>query len=87
MQDVPVPIPGGDDPEIQAKREREEQKEYAHKKENNPFSEQEKHGDEAQRRPPRTEQEYQGNKVQPRPASSDDDTAENLGNEDRRESA
>ena len=87
MQDVPVPIPGGDDPEIQEKRDKEEQKAHAHQKEHNPFSEQEKYGDEAQRRPPRTEQEYQGNKVQPRPANSDDDTAENLGNEDPRKRA
>jgi hypothetical protein len=34
------------------------------KKQNNPFSEQEKHGDEAQRRGPRTEQEAQGGSVQ-----------------------
>jgi alpha-D-ribose 1-methylphosphonate 5-triphosphate diphosphatase PhnM len=87
MQDVPVPIPGGDDPEIQQKRDIEEQKAHARKKEHNPFSEQEKHGEEAQHRPPRTEQEYQGNKVQPRLASSDDDTAENVRNEDQRKSA
>jgi hypothetical protein len=35
------------------------------KKQNNPFSEQEKHGDEAQRRGPRTKQEAKGGSVQP----------------------
>lgn len=30
------------------------------KKQNNPFSEQEKHGDEAQRRAPGSDREYQG---------------------------
>jgi hypothetical protein len=38
----------------------DEQKRQARKKENNPFSEQEKYGDEAQRREPRSGEEYQG---------------------------
>jgi len=39
--------------------EREPQPE-SRKKENNPFSEQEKHGDQAQRQVPAFQQEYQG---------------------------
>jgi hypothetical protein len=38
-----------------------EQKREARKKENNPFSEQEKHGEDAMRREPRRAEEYQGN--------------------------
>ncbi len=44
----------------------EEQKRHARKKENNPFSEQEKHGEEAQRRAPQTSAIAQTNaSVQP----------------------
>jgi hypothetical protein len=53
----------------------DEQKQVARKKENNPFSEQEKHGDEAQRREPRRGEEYQGNpSVQRNAADGQDDT-------------
>jgi hypothetical protein len=38
------------------------------KKENNPFSEQEKHGDQAQRRVPAFQQDYQGGQSEKRPA-------------------
>jgi hypothetical protein len=41
----------------------------------NPFSEQEKHGDAAQRRKPQTEQESHGGSVQQRATTGDDDTA------------
>jgi hypothetical protein len=52
----------------------EEQKRHARKKENNPFSEQEKHGDEAQRRVPDGPEEYQGNpSVQRRAPGIEDD--------------
>jgi hypothetical protein len=44
----------------------EEQKRHARKKENNPFSEQEKHGEEAQRRAPQSSNVAQNNtSVQP----------------------
>jgi len=43
------------------------------KKENNPFSEQEKHGDQAQRRVPTFQQDYQGGQPEKRPAGADDD--------------
>ena len=50
------------------------QKQQARKKENNPFSEQEKYGEEAQRRAPGNEQEYQGNpSVQRRAPGIEDD--------------
>ncbi len=48
------------------------------RKENNPFSEQEKHGDEAQRRNPGTEREYQGGQSdEHRVPGVEDDTEEN----------
>jgi hypothetical protein len=40
-------------------------KRLPHKKEINPFSEQEKHAERAQRRDPQSDQEAQGNTVQP----------------------
>jgi hypothetical protein len=47
------------------------------KKQNNPFSEQEKHGDEAQRRRPGSEREYQGNpSVQRRAPRAEGDIGE-----------
>ena len=46
------------------RRHREKQEFGAGDKQNNPFSEQEKHGEEAQRRGPRTEQESKGGSVQ-----------------------
>jgi hypothetical protein len=56
----------------------DEQKRLARKKENNPFSEQEKHGDEAQRREPRRGEEYQGNpSVQRHALDGEDDTQDN----------
>ncbi len=54
--------PGGDD----AKR-------LPLKKEINPFSEQEKHGERAQRRNPQSDQEAKGNTVQPHTAGAGDD--------------
>jgi hypothetical protein len=58
-----TPIPHDDD-----------QKRQARKKENNPFSEQEKHGEEAQRRNPSTGEEYQGtSSVQRRAPGVEDD--------------
>jgi hypothetical protein len=41
----------------------------------NPFSEQEKHGEAAQRRKPQTEQESHGGSVQQRATTGEDDTA------------
>jgi len=56
----------------------DEQKRLARKKENNPFSEQEKHGDEAQRLEPRRGEEYQGNpSVQRNAPNGEDDTQDN----------
>jgi hypothetical protein len=53
------------------------QKQQARKKENNPFSEQEKHGEDAQRRAPEGGLEYQGNpSVQRRAPGIEDDTRE-----------
>ncbi len=53
------------------------------KKENNPFSEQEKHGDEAQRRAPGSEREYQGDpSVQRRAPGAEEDSDEEDENED-----
>jgi hypothetical protein len=47
----------------------EEQKRLARKKENNPFSEQEKHGEEAQHRPPQASTVVQNStSVQPQPS-------------------
>ncbi|HVM94001.1 MAG TPA: hypothetical protein VMT67_14355 [Terriglobales bacterium] len=60
---IPVPVPGGGDPKVRAIQE--EQKRTVAKKENHPFSEQEKHGEQAQRRPPLNEQERKGASVQP----------------------
>jgi hypothetical protein len=55
--------------------EDDDQKQQARKKENNPFSEQEKHGAEAQHREPRRGEEYQGNpSVQRRAPGIEDDT-------------
>ena len=48
-------------------------------KENNPFSEQEKHGDESQRRAPGSEREYQGDPSVQRRAPG---TEENIDEED-----
>jgi hypothetical protein len=48
-------------------------KRLPHKKEINPFSEQEKHGEPAQRRDPQSDQEAQGNTVQPHTAGAGDD--------------
>jgi hypothetical protein len=55
------------------------QQQQARKKENNPFSEQEKHGEDSQRRSPGSAEEYQGNpSVQRRApgteAGTEDDT-------------
>jgi hypothetical protein len=51
------------------------QKQQALKKENNPFSEQEKYGNEAQRREPQKGEQYQGNpSVQRRAPGVEDDT-------------
>jgi hypothetical protein len=51
------------------------QKQQARKKENNPFSEQEKHGEDSQRRSPGNAQEYQGDpSVQPRAPGVEDDS-------------
>ena len=50
MTEVTDSVPAGDD-----------EKQPARKQENNPFSEQEKHGEEAQYQKARNEQEYQGN--------------------------
>jgi hypothetical protein len=55
--------------------EDDEQKRQARKKENNPFSEQEKHGEEAQRREPKRGEEYQGNPSVQRHASGVEDNA------------
>jgi hypothetical protein len=54
----------------------DKQKELVLKKENNPFSEQEKHGEEAQRRAPGGGQEYQGDdpSVQRRAPGVEDDS-------------
>lgn len=53
------------------------QKQQAQKKENNPFSEQEKHGEEAQRRKPQRGEDYQGNpSVQRRAPGVEDDTSD-----------
>jgi hypothetical protein len=52
-------------------------KQQVRKKENNPFSEQEKHGEEAQRREPERGEEYQGNpSVQRRAPGVEDDRAD-----------
>ncbi len=53
----------------------DDEKRLPNKKEINPFSEQEKHGEEAQRRRPESAQEYQGNtSVQPRSTESEPGT-------------
>jgi hypothetical protein len=52
---------------------RESSKRESSKKENNPFSEQEKHGDQAQRLVPAFQQEYQGGQPEKRPAPGADD--------------
>lgn len=54
----------------------EAQKQQARKKENNPFSEQEKHGENANRRSPGSAKEYQGNPSVQRRAHTQDDTQE-----------
>jgi hypothetical protein len=51
---------------------RESSQRESSKKENNPFSEQEKHGDQAQRRVPAFQQEYQGGQPEKRPAPGAD---------------
>jgi hypothetical protein len=52
----------------------DDQKQKARQKENNPFSEQEKHGPDAHRRSPGDAQEYQGNpSVQRRSPGVEDD--------------
>lgn len=52
-------------------------------KENNPFSEQEKHGDEAQRRAPGSDREYRGDpSVQRRAPGAEEDIEEEDQNED-----
>ncbi len=56
--------------------EDDRQKQRARKKENNPFSEQEKYGDDAQRREPRRGEEYQGNPSVERMAPGVEDDAE-----------
>jgi hypothetical protein len=54
------------------------------KKQNNPFSEQEKHGDEAQRRAPGTEREYQGDpSVQRRAPGAEEGIDEEDDNQDQ----
>jgi len=67
MTEVTDSVPAGDD-----------EKQPARKQENNPFSEQEKHGEEAQYQEARNEQEYQGNtSVQRRaPGTETDDDAD-----------
>jgi hypothetical protein len=53
----------------------EAQKQQARKKENNPFSEQEKHGENGNRRSPGNAEEYQGNpSVQRLAPGVEDDT-------------
>jgi hypothetical protein len=58
-------------------QESNDQKRQARKPENNPFSEQEKHGPDAHRRSPGSAQEYHGDpSVQPRSPGVEDDTGE-----------
>lgn len=58
-------------------QESNDQKQQARKPENNPFSEQEKHGPDAHRRSPGSAQEYQGDpSVQPRSPGVEDDAGE-----------
>ena len=58
-------------------RQSNDQQQQVRNKENNPFSEQEKHGDEAQRRAPGSAEEYQGDpSVQRRAPGVENDTEE-----------
>lgn len=53
-----------------------EQKQPSTEKQNNPFREQEKHGDEAQRRAPGAGEEYQGDQPEKRRAPGAEDDVE-----------
>jgi hypothetical protein len=65
-------------------RQSEQHDNPAGNKTNNPFSEQEKHGDEAQRRAPGSEREYQGNpSVQRRAPGAEEGIDEEDENEDQ----
>ena len=61
--------------------ELDEQKLKARQKENNPFSEQEKHGPDAHRRSPGEAQEYQGNPSVQRRSPGVEDDNQNDGND------
>jgi hypothetical protein len=72
MTEITDPVPGADD-----------LKRVARKKENNPFSEEEKHGDESKRRDPG--EEYQGDpSVQRRAPGEADDPDADSDEEDER---
>ena len=70
-------MPDNERPEQQS----DEQDKQVPRKEDNPFSEQEKHGDEAMRRAPGTEREYQGGQPDERRAPGVEEDTE----EERRE--
>jgi hypothetical protein len=77
MTEVTDSVPGQDDPKQQVRN-----------KENNPFSEEEKHGDEAKRRAPGSHEEYQGDpSVQRRSPGVGDDPDANPEEGDERKIA